>query len=216
MKQLLSERTARVAIVLWYVVGITGFAVGPLRPLFQALTPFGMLAAALLLFSFHRHRSPGSRTIFAAIAVFGFLIELAGVNTQVFFGHYQYGPALGPKILNTPPAIGINWLVLIYCIAAILKSRQNKWYFSLLGALLMVAFDWVMEPVAWATGMWSWVGGVTLKNYIDWFLVSALLFALIQILRVEINNRMAGLLLFMQFVFFLVLNLLIRTPLWVY
>lgn len=216
MKQLLSERTARVAIVLWYLVGITGFMVRPLRPLFQALTPFGMLAAAILLLSFQEPKIRKSWIVFAAIALFGFVIEMIGVNTQVFFGNYEYGPALGLKVFNTPLAIGINWLVLIYCIAALLKKQQSRWFFPLLGALAMVVFDAVMEPVAWATGMWHWIEGVTLQNYIDWFLVSALLFAAIRILKVEISNRIAGLLLLMQFVFFLVLNLLMRTPLWVY
>lgn len=215
MKQLLSERTARVVIVLWYLVGIAGFLIRPLRPMFQLLTPFGMLAAAILLLSFQEPKNRKGWIVFAAIALFGFVIEMIGVNTQMFFGNYKYGPALGLKILKTPLAIGINWLVLIYCISALFKKQQNRWFFPLLGALAMVVFDWVMEPVARETGMWSWIENISLQNYIDWFLVSALLFALIRILKVEISNRIAGLLLLMQFVFFLVLNLLMRTPLWV-
>ena len=75
----------------------------------------------------------------------------------------------------------------------------------------MVAFDWVMEPVANATGMWSWEGGtIPLKNYMDWFLISWFLFLMIRILKVEFNNRIAGLLFALQLVFFLVLNILIR------
>lgn len=214
MKKFFSEPTARVVIVLWYLVGIKGFLIQPLRPLFQSLTPYGMLVAAVLLFLFHEPQNRKSWFVFISIALFGFLIEMIGVNTHVFFGNYEYGPALGLKILKTPLAIGINWLVLIYCIAAMLKRYQSRWFFPLIGALAMVIFDWVMEPVAWATGMWSWVGTITLQNYIDWFLISALLFALIRILKVEINNRIASLLFLMQVFFFLVLNILIRTSLW--
>jgi putative membrane protein len=84
------------------------------------------------------------------------------------------------------------------------------------GALAMVAFDWIMEPVAVATDMWNWTNGqIPVKNYIDWFLVSAVLFLSIRIFKVELNNRLAGWLLLMQAVFFLLLNLLTRTPLWV-
>jgi putative membrane protein len=75
----------------------------------------------------------------------------------------------------------------------------------------MVAFDFLMEPVATTTGMWSWEGGhIPLKNYLDWFLISALLFLMIRILKVEFNNRLAGLLFIMQGVFFLALNILSR------
>ena len=75
----------------------------------------------------------------------------------------------------------------------------------------MVVFDWLMEPVASATDMWYWAfGTIPAKNYIDWFLVSGFLFLMIRVLKVEINNRIAGVLFLMQVVFFLVLNLLFR------
>jgi putative membrane protein len=74
-----------------------------------------------------------------------------------------------------------------------------------------------MEPVAIATGMWSWPdGSIPLKNYMDWFLISGFLFLMIRILKIEINNRIAGILFAMQVVFFLALNLLIRTPIWAF
>jgi len=75
----------------------------------------------------------------------------------------------------------------------------------------MVAFDWLMEPIAIANDMWYWASEVIpLKNYIDWFLVSGFLFLMIRILKVEINNRIAGFLFAMQVVFFLALNVLIN------
>ncbi len=213
----MSDKTARIIIALWYLVGIAGFMIRPLRPLFQALTPFGMIAAAVLLLYFHEPKNRKSGLIFAAIVLFGFVVEVIGVNTQLLFGNYAYGPALGYKFLNTPLSIGFNWLVLIYCVTAMLKKMLNNWYFPLVGASMMVLFDWLMEPVASATGMWNWCcEGVTLKNYIDWFLVSGFLFLMIRILKVEISNRIAGILFLMQLAFFLILNLLIRTAIWAY
>ena len=203
-------------ITVWYLVGVAGFTIEPLRPLFGFLTPFGMLAATLLLLAFHEPRNLKSAIAFAAIALAGFIAELVGVNTGILFGSYEYGPTLGLKIWNTPLTIGLNWLVLIYCVASVLRRIRDNWYFPLAGGLLMVLFDWIMEPVAVATQMWSWEGGqIPTKNYIDWFLVSAILFLLIRIFRVELNNRLAAWLLLMQAVFFLLLNLLTRTPLWV-
>ena len=213
----MSDKTARIIIVLWYLVGIAGFLFRPLRPLFQHLTPFGMLAAAVLLLYFHEPKNRKSGLIFAAVVLFGFVVEVIGVNTQLLFGNYAYGPALGYKILNTPLAIGFNWLVLIYCVTSLLKNVRENWYFPLIGALMMVIFDWIMEPVASASGMWNWCcEGVTLKNYIDWFLVSGFIFLMVRILKVEISNRIAGILFFMKFAFFLIMNILIRTAIWAY
>ncbi len=211
----MSVKIAKIIIVLWYLVGIAGFLIHPLRPLFQLLTPFGMVAAAVLMLLFHEPKNTKSWLAFAGIALIGFFAELVGVNTQTLFGHYEYGNALGFKLWNTPLVIGINWLVLIYCIASLTAKTRNTWYFPVIGAATMVAFDWLMEPVAVNTGMWTWADGVVpLKNYTDWFLISGFLFLLIRILKVEINNRIAGVLLLMQVVFFLVLNLIIRTPIW--
>lgn len=212
MKTLTKDQIAKIAILLWYLVGIIGFMIRPLQPVFQQLTPFGMLMATALLMFFHEPKNLKSGLVFSGIVLFGFVVELIGVNTQAIFGFYIYGNSLGPKLWDTPFIIGLNWLVLVYCITSLAKPIRNTWYFPLIGAATMVAFDWLMEPVAIATDMWYWASGVIPdKNYIDWFLVSGFLFLLIRILKVEINNRIAGFLFAMQVVFFLALNILIHT-----
>jgi len=211
LKTVRSVKLIQGILVIWYLVGIAGFLVQPLRPLFQLLTPFGMLMAAILLIYFHEPADLKSYLAFSGIAVVGFVVELIGVNTQLLFGSYHYGPTLGPKLWDTPFVIGINWLVLIYCISAITAGIRNTWYFPLTGAMLMVFFDWVMEPVAVATDMWYWMdNAIPLKNYMDWFLISGILFLMIRIFKIEIRNKIAGILLLMQFIFFLSLNLLYR------
>ena len=212
MKTLTKDQIAKIAIVLWYLVGIAGFMIRPLQPVFQQLTPFGMVMAATLLMFFHEPKNLKSGLAFLGIILFGFVIELIGVNTQAVFGFYIYGDSLGLKFWNTPIIIGLNWLVLVYCITSLAKPIRDTWYFPLIGAATMVAFDWLMEPVAISTDMWYWASGVIPdKNYIDWFLVSGFLFLMIRILKVEISNRIAGLLLMMQVIFFLALNFLIHT-----
>jgi len=211
MKRLPNEQIVKIVVVIWYLVGIFGFMNRSLQPIFQKLTPIGMLMAAVLLMVFHEPKNRRSWLIFTGIVLFGFVVELIGVNTQLLFGFYKYGNSLGFKIWNTPLVIGFNWLVLVYCISALGKSMRDSWYFPLIGASIMVIFDWLMEPVAQATDMWYWAfDTIPQKNYIDWFLVSGFLFLMIRMLKVEINNRLAGVLLLMQFVFFLILNLLMR------
>lgn len=211
MRFRLSEKVAKIIVVIWYLVGIAGFMIRPLAPIFQKLTPYGIVLAAALLLYFHDPKNVKSGLIFSGIAVAGFVVELIGVNTQLIFGFYSYGNSLGPKIWNTPLAIGINWLILIYCISAWAKPIRDTWYFPLVGATMMVTFDWLMEPVAIAIDMWGWAcNSIPLKNYTDWFLVSGVLFLIIRILKVEIRNPIANLLFLMQLIFFLSLNLLFR------
>ncbi len=209
MNTMTNDRVAKIAIALWYLVGIAGFMIRPLQPFFQKLTPIGMLMAAALLLYFHEPKNLKNGLIFTGIALFGFVIELIGVNTQAIFGYYIYGESLGPKLFDTPLITGINWLVLIYCISALAKPIRNTWYFPLVGASAMVIFDWLMEPVAIANDMWYWAFvNIPLKNYIDWFLVSGFIFLMIRILKLEINNRIAGFLFLMQVLFFTALNIL--------
>jgi len=209
MKALTKDQIAKIAIVLWYLVGIAGFMIRPLQPVFQQLSPFGMVMAAALLMFFHEPKNKKSALVFSGIVLIGFLVELIGVNTQTIFGFYIYGNSLGPKLWNTPLIIGLNWLVLVYCITSLAKPIRDTWYFPLIGAATMVAFDWLMEPVAIANDMWYWAcGDIPHKNYFDWFLVSGFLFLMVRILKVEISNRIAGFLFAMQVVFFLALNVL--------
>jgi len=209
MKRLPHDQIVKIVVVIWYLVGIFGFMNRTLQPVFQVLTPFGMLAAAVLLMYYHEPKNRKSWLVFSGIVLFGFVVELIGVNTQLLFGFYKYGESLGPKLWNTPLVIGFNWLVLVYCISALAKPIRDSWYFPIIGASCMVIFDWIMEPVAIATDMWTWAfDSIPHKNYIDWLLVSGFLFLIIRILRVEINNRIAGVVLLMQFIFFLALNLL--------
>ena len=85
------------------------------------------------------------------------IIEIIGVNTGVLFGTYAYGPAFGPRILHTPVLIGLNWLILIYCSAAIVNHHFKQRISRLLaGSLLMVAYDLILEYVAPIMDMWSW------------------------------------------------------------
>jgi putative membrane protein len=113
-----------------------------------------------------------------AVIVSSFLIELAGVKTGVIFGAYEYGKTLQPTIMDVPLAIGFAWLGMIVSSAALsqrlLSSRLagNPHGMALAIALLMVIFDFFMEPAAMRLGYWSWRDGVVpLQNYLAWFVL---------------------------------------------
>lgn len=201
---------ARIFLVIFFSVGVLGFSIETTHGLFQRLVPLNLLVSTILLFLFHQKWEIRQILIFAGIALAGFLVEMAGIHTGVVFGSYSYGNALGLKLFSTPLLIGINWLLLVYCMYAAFQGINKKWYFPFWGAALLVIYDFVMEPVAIATDMWSWQGGeIPLKNYITWFVVAALMILALQQFRVSYSNKLAGWLLAIQFLFFLVLSFIL-------
>lgn len=212
MKQQLSiQRTAIIIIAILYGVGMVGFSIPATYEIFILLTPFNLLLTLIVLLWFHKNWTIKTASLFATIAVIGFMAELLGVNYQILFGHYEYGRALGTKIWNTPVMIGINWLILSYCITMVLNSFRSQWFFPFVAAAIMVGFDVVMEPVATNLQMWSWhAEQIPLKNYFDWYLVSLLIFTLIRANKVNWRNPLAGWILLIQFIFFVALNVILN------
>jgi len=204
-------RLAKILIAILYVVGVLGFSVEATYSLFVFLTPVNLLLTTILLLVFQQAWSVKTAVVLAVVAVIGFTTELIGVNTGLLFGEYEYGPALGFQLMNTPLLIGVNWLILAYGVFVLFSKINHSWYFPLVGALLMVLFDFVMEPVATALEMWSWkTEQIPLKNYVDWYLVSVLIFALMRAARLQLNNRLAVFILGVQFCFFLGLNIILN------
>ena len=77
----------------------------------------------------------------------------------------------------------------------------------LFGALVMVVYDLIMEPVAIRLDMWSWGGDVIpLQNYIAWFVISLVFLAMMHFGRIKTENKIAPWLLGVQACFFLILN----------
>ncbi|SFE74850.1 carotenoid biosynthesis protein [Sunxiuqinia elliptica] len=197
----------KIILVIFYLVGILGFSLDLTYDLFVALTPLNLSLTAVVLLYFQQQWSVKTALILILVACIGFVTEWIGINTGWLFGNYSYGPALGLKLMDTPLLIGINWLLLAYGVFVLFSKINQRWYFPFLGALLMVLFDFIMEPVATALKMWSWESAtIPLKNYFDWYLVSLLIFALMRAGRVSLKNPLAVWILGTQLVFFLALT----------
>ncbi len=145
--------------------------------------------------------------IFALIFAAGFLVEMAGTNTGIYFGEYSYGPTLGPKIGQTPVLMGLNWIMMIYLTAApVRKLKTHPLVKVLLSSSLMVTYDLVLEQVAPAIKMWSWSGEtIPLQNYAAWFILSVIFHTLFISAKVKVKNELALVLLLTQFFFFVFL-----------
>lgn len=196
-------------IILFHLVGLYGFLTPALSELFIDLVPFHLLLMLLLLIFSIKEWSSHILLFAGIIFTAGFLIELIGVNTDAVFGSYTYGKALGIKLWQTPLLIGINWLILVYCTGIFLKQFKikNRFLFSLLGALILLSLDILIEPVAMRFDYWTWDGSVIPgQNYLAWFLFSGLMLWIFSSMSFNKQNKAAVVLLFSQFIFFAVLN----------
>jgi len=200
--------------VIFYVVGIVGMSLPISQPLFIKLVPVALFLSLIAILLFHQ-AAFDMRTIlvFATIAVFGFFIEVIGVNTHLIFGHYGYGDALGIKILNTPLLIGLNWLMLMVAGSSVTEQfKMNSWLRILIASFLILLYDIVLEKIAPPLDMWHWENGIVpLQNYLAWFVITFLLQGLLKVTKVKTANSLAFIIVLMQVIFFLLLLILFKS-----
>ncbi len=205
------SKLVKYLFIIYYGVGVVGLSLSFTQDLFITLMPLSLIASSAILLYFHDKWRRTDALVFLLIALAGYLIEVLGVHTGQVFGSYSYGRALGLQIAETPLLIGLNWLMLIYCVYAILEDIGLFWPIRVLAAsVMMVVYDIAMEPVAIRLDMWSWGGPIPLQNYQAWFVISLIFLTAMHLFRVQTNNRLAGWLLGTQFVFFVLLNITLR------
>ncbi len=196
---------------LLHLVGIVGM-LSPFQEYFRLLTPFNLLTSAVILWVNHRDRNMEVLRYSIFIFVLGFLVEYFGVRYGIIFGQYAYGATLGPKLFNVPIIIGLNWLLVMYCIASLTDSLRIPTLLKITaGASLAVAVDWLIEPVAMHFDFWTWKDGIVpLQNYVGWFFTSVVMQSAYHALKVKAENKLALPFYFAQLFFFLILNIAIR------
>lgn len=169
---------ACIFLAILYFVGRIGLGAEDWQPLFRRLVPVNLIITAGVIFLFHKNRERKFLASCLIIFAAGFTVELFGVKSGLVFGEYIYGKSLGLKLLDIPLIIGLNWLVLIYCVNNILNLLKIKSHLSaaIFGGSLLVFLDLFLEPFAIKYDLWKWKSvGVPLQNYLAWFLVSFLM-----------------------------------------
>jgi uncharacterized membrane protein len=203
------RRYALALLAASYGAGIAGLLHPASRQLFQLLTPFHLVLTASLLFGFHADwtRAFG---LFCLLAFgVGYGIEVAGVHTGAIFGEYWYGDAFGPKLLEVPLLIGLNWLVLVYATGVVCEPlRWPPFLKAALAAGLMVGLDVLIEPISATYDFWYWAGNtIPLQNFFAWFLTAYGLLLLFYHLPIARTNLLALPLYMLQLIFFVSLLL---------
>jgi putative membrane protein len=206
------ERIWLAVVWILYTVGVFGMAT-PWSALFQSLTPIVLLLTAVGIYQW----LPGRPfwILFGPIWAMGWLVEWVGVHTGLIFGQYHYLNNLGLQVLQVPLLIGVNWFILT--MGSVAWARTMGWTKPvriIVAALSMTALDFWIEQVATSLGYWAWVEhplpGV--HNYIGWFIT-----ALVTTWWAESfwksneNIRPLRTVYFIQWMFFLALNLMYAT-----
>lgn len=169
------------------------------------LTPINMLVSLVVLNLGYRPRA----RLYAAqtlVLLFGYFIEVAGVHTDWIFGSYRYLDNLGPKILDTPLIMGVNWVITVFCSASVvaLFKLNHDMLRAALGAVLMVMMDLFIESICEKSGFWAWAHGeVPLRNFVAWLVIGfGIQYAVLKF-KTSLNNYLGVLLYILQIVFFI-------------
>lgn len=200
-------------LMAMYAAGIVGMSL-PIRSTFALLTPFNLIVSLALVLRHHKHWTPRFIATIVVCALLGYGSEVIGVKTGLIFGEYAYGPTLGLKWLEVPVVLTVNWLMLLYGSAMVINHFWHGFHRvvkALLSAVLMVALDVLIEPVAMKLDFWMWAGGhIPLQNYAGWLVIAFGLQLLLQhSMPRDTRNHMGVWLFGLQVVFFAALNVIL-------
>ncbi len=132
--------------------------------------------------------------VLVGLSFLGFAVELMGVVTGFPYGEFSYAAKLGPRIGGLVPwTLPLSWVPLVLGAVAATErvERPDSWLrwlsWGVAAALLLVAFDGVLDPGAAHLGFWVWPTGgayygVPLSNYAGWLLSSLAASALLLVL----------------------------------
>jgi uncharacterized membrane protein len=122
---------------------------------------------------------PRYRGALAVAGMLGYAAEVLGVHTGIPFGEYTYTRAFIPHLFGVPIVLAVCWAALAgYARELLTPHVRTPWAVALLGALLLTAFDLVLDPVAAGPmGLWVWAEagayyGVPFSNFAGWFVTS--------------------------------------------
>jgi bisanhydrobacterioruberin hydratase len=202
-----SELHGALLLVIFHVVGLIGMS-SSFVGTFIKLTPFNLILSLFVLLAFHPKYDKRFWLFSLTTVAIGIGVEWIGVHTGMLFGSYYYTSVFGYRLDGIPILIGINWLMLtIICGELASMFLKKKPLRILVGALLMLALDFIIEPVAIRYEFWVWQGDhIPWTNYLTWFIVGLPLQFVYQWSKMG-NNLIAKWLFISQVLFFIGLQI---------
>ena len=166
-----------ISIFIIWLVHVSGF-MGMLfydLDFFAGFTSVNLLLMSIILFLNIKLDSKYHILSILSIFLIGMITESLGVNYALIFGDYEYGNNLGFKLFGVPYLIGVNWIILTVIsgnIASFITKNTSIVLTIIIGALLMLAMDFVMEPIAPKLDMWRFKNLIVpSSNYVGWLFV---------------------------------------------
>ena len=191
IRNLILALLAAAYVVMWVGgVGSHTFFDGPPADAYWAAPLFLFLAGFIVIVT---TGAPVWSGLFV-ILVSGFVLEIVGVRYGFLFGKYIYTDALRPKLFGVPLVMASAWLVVTaYVKQMLMILKLSGWLEILSAALWMTAIDLVIDPLA--SGIldyWRWSDGgvyygVPTHNFVGWFAVSLIIFAIIKGFKWQAN-----------------------------
>jgi putative membrane protein len=181
------------------------------RPYVMGMTDFFLLGTNSLVFYFlWKLVGSGKFLAWSLIAfIFTFFAEFIGVKTGLVFGNYHYGSTMFMQLGKVPVVIAFNWIILILATYSLsMKLTRNRWLAPVVGSLMIVVFDYIMEPVAMHLDYWQWDGDIIpLQNYLAWFGISLLFSYILSLLKINPDSWLLRWYFFIQSGFFILFRI---------
>jgi bisanhydrobacterioruberin hydratase len=204
--------TAIVILSLSYLIMLIGLGMDDSHDYFVPYISVLYFATGILLLYFHKGWSPSFLLFLLIILVAGFLIQFVAVKTGLVYGPIRYGTTLGPKLLGVPVIATLNEFVILYCMGFFVKRLKIKQVFiaSLLGALIILLINILVEPVALFLKFYSWSEHMfVFHNFGARFLISFAFLYLFNSMKFPKKNDIYLYVLLMEILFFMVINFII-------
>ncbi len=193
-------------LVVLYAAGLFGMHLPATAALFTSLVPLTLWFTAFICVVYFPKPSFQAYVFLGLLAIAAWYLEVQGVRTGQIFGVYSYGKTLGFQLAKVPITIGLNWLVLVLATSALVEEWNivGKISKAAIGAGLMTALDFLIEPVAVHFDFWTWAGvQVPAQNFIAWWFASFLFHLAYQNTPFPSKSSLFRLIAALQFLFFL-------------
>ena len=207
----MKAKTLQWIMMGFFALGFVGLAIPYTFPFFVLLTPLAIVVALGMLIM--GHQRPLDWRFFTAMGivfVLSYVVELLKVHVFFLEDVFVFGDSFGPVLLNIPLLIGLCWVALIYICAAVAERLKTGAVMKVLAASgLVVFFDIVVELVAHKLDFWYWMWEIPLWNYLMWFVAALVMFTIMKLFQVNIENKLALPMYMTLIVFMLLLSVVI-------
>ena len=192
MKSSSASHTWRTLVVVFFCAYALLNTYFVLTPVLGSASRLAFILVPLLMGGFslsHAIYTLGLRhalTFLAITALVSLAFEAVGVATGAVYGPYHYTDRLGPQLFDVPLVVPLSWFMVIYpsyALANVLadgrvvsapKPRLGRLVgLAALSALIMTAWDLVLDPQMVRDGHWVWhvegaYFGIPVQNYVGW------------------------------------------------